>query len=71
MSVHGITFLFSAGVNFSALIFFRIAELLISDRPRLSPKDNPVIKVTNETTTAVAIPPHFKMLFLSSFLQLS
>ena len=63
MSVHGITFLFSAGVKFSALIFFRIAELLISDPPRLRPKDNPVIKATNETTTDVAIPPRFKIYF--------
>ena len=70
-SVHGMTSLFSAGVNFSAFFCLCLASRTASDPLRFRPRDKPVTNVIIVNPIAVAIPDRFNILFGSFFLQLS
>ena len=70
-SVHGITSLFSAGVNFSAFFCLCLASRTASDPLRFRPRDKPVTRVIIVNPIVVAFPDFFKILSSSSFFQLS
>ena len=70
-SVHGITSLFSAGVNFSAFFCLCLASRTASDPLRFSPRDKLVTRVIIVNPITVAIPDRFKILSSSIFFQLS
>ena len=70
-SVHGITSLFSAGVNFSAFFCLCLASRTASDPLRFRPRDKPVTNVIIVNPIAVAIPDRFKIISSSNLFQLS
>ena len=71
ISIHGMTSLFSASVNFSAFFCLCLTLRTASDPLRFRPRDKPVTRVIIVNPIAVAIPDLFKILSSSIFFQLS